>query len=344
MKANKNMAAATANSAHADVVNASNKTERDRLAEKMKANKNMAAATANSAHAEVAKDTRRHTKALRKRTFATSNYKRFYGGAKAPVFYHQLLNNVYTVLELYTARINPTLEKDMLTEGLNDFMSLLQNDAFKNNKTLQTVDAVAEYLWTSCKRHAIVQDMELCSVLNAVIRDDIEEEIKAAAVIFRSINSRRVKRVDTSDSGVDPTYPKKGETWRGGGFRTRHRPFFERMIGKKYRVPGFLATSIKRSVAAKFAFDPSKTHPCAIWRIAFDTRGKLHPEYRVQHMTFVSKTLIKGESEYLFAPYSVFTLLSVEWSPKRRKPHEFVIQAAVDNQDEEEDLPLAPWY
>ena len=38
-------------------------------------------------------------------------------------------------------------------------------------------------------------------------------------------------------------------------------------------------------------------------RIAFDPRGKDHPEYRVKHMTLVLKTLIMGEHEYLFAPY-----------------------------------------
>ena len=48
--------------------------------------------------------------------------------------------------------------------------------------------------------------------------------------------------------------------------------------------------------------------------------------------------------EYLFAPYSVFTLLSVEWSDKNSAPHKLVLEAAVDNRLEEETLPLAPWY
>ena len=61
-------------------------------------------------------------------------------------------------------------------------------------------------------------------------------------------------------------------------------------------------------------------------------------------MTFVSKTLMKGESEYLFAPYSVFTLVSVKWSGELHKPHEFTIRAARDNKREVEELPLTPWY
>merc|ERR1711920_356329 len=294
-----------------------------------------------STNTSAGSDSRR--KSLSTRTFATSNYKKLYAEAEAPKFYHNLLNNVYAVLELYTARVNPDLAEDEVTGRLDEFMGQLQDDAFKKNNTGQTVDAVAEYLWTSCKRHAVVKDMELCSVLNAVIRDDVEEEIRTAAMIFRSINARRCKRVGGEDE-VDPTYPKKGHTWRGGGFRKRVRPFFETMVGKKYRVPGFLATSSKRSIATKFAFDPTSTHPSAIWKIVFDPRGKDHPEFRVYHTTFVSKTLIKGEHEYLFAPYSVFTLVSVEWSDNIRKPHEFVIKAAIDNQAEDENLPLAPWY
>ena len=127
-------------------------------------------------------------------------------------------------------------------------------------------------------------------------------------------------------------------------FRSKFRPFFERTLGQKYRVPGFLATSSKREIAVSFAAQATSAYPRALWRIVFDSRGKSQHEYRVQHMTFVSKTLVKGEREYLFAPYSVFTLVSVEWSTTLRKPHHFVIEAAVDNREEDERLPLAPWY
>ena len=86
-------------------------------------------------------------------------------------------------------------------------------------------------------------------------------------------------------------------------------------------------------------------HPRAIWRVTFDPRGILDPDYRVKHMSFVSKTLIAEEAEYLFAPYSVFTLVSVKWSAaKVIKTHEFTIRAAHDNKEEDENLPLTPWY
>lgn len=177
-----------------------------------------------------------------------------------------------------------------------------------------------------------------------MIRDDVAEEIEAAVTIFRSINSRRVHRMDGGTNIDIQSYPPKGETWRGGGFRDEHKDFFKRMKGAKYRVPGFLATSDERNIAVAFAFKADEAHPCAIWKVVFDKRGKNQPEYRVQHMAFVSKTLVDGENEYLFAPYSVFTLLSVEWSEKLQEPHQFTIQPAVDNQQEDENLPLAPWY
>ena len=276
------------------------------------------------------------------RTFAKSNYKLFYLRAKRASFQHRLLGAVHDMLGLYTARINPTLDQADVEKGVHEFMQKIQGDAFKNDEALEKdVDAAAEYLWTSGKRHAIVKGTELCSVLNAVIRDDVANEIKAAAPIFRSINTRRVYRTKT---GLNTTYPSNGKTWRGGGFRKDFEPFFKRMKGKKYRVPGFLATSNKQSVAATFAFQADNNHPCVIWCIMFDPRGELQPKYRVQHLTFVSKSLIPGEGEYLFPPYSVFTLLSTKWSAELIQPHEFTVRAARDNQLEPEDLPLIPWY
>ena len=280
-------------------------------------------------------------------SFPHSNYKRFYATTQAAPFQHDLLNAVNNLLKLFAIRINPTLDRSTVIKGVQDFMARIQNDSFTDTDALQDdVDSVAEYLWTSGKKHAIVKRMELCSVLNAVIRDDVEAEIKIGVVIFHCINNRRIRRgsIEGGLSMGDQTYPPKGETWRGGGFRQQFTGFFESMRGRKYRVPGFLATSSDRKTAADFAFKADKTHPCAIWRVEFDERGKDQPEYRVRHMAFVSKTLIPGESEYLFAPYSVFTLKSIEWSADLHKPHEFTIQPACDNMLEDENLPLTPWY
>ena len=50
-----------------------------------------------------------------------------------------------------------------------------------------------------------------------------------------------------------------------------------------------------------------------------------------------------GEGEYLFAPYSVFTVKDVKWSDDPREEHRITIAAAIDNAHESDDLPLAPW-
>ena len=280
------------------------------------------------------------------RTFATSNFKRCYEGAQAPMFQHRLLAAVHDMLKLFVRRISPALDLRQLDEGTNAFMKDIQGEAFRHNEVLEKdVGAAAEYLWTSAKTHAVIDYKQLYSVINAVIRDDVAEEVQTAVVFCRAINTRRVRRINKGAD--DMSYPRNGETWRGGGFRSEHRVFFERILGNKYRVPGFLATSTERWIAEKFAdeaYEDNGAHPCVIWRVTFDPRGEHQPQYRVRHMTFVSKSLIKDEQEYLFAPYSVFTLVSTQWSPIRNKPHEITILASHDNKREDENLPLVPWY
>ena len=51
-----------------------------------------------------------------------------------------------------------------------------------------------------------------------------------------------------------------------------------------------------------------------------------------------------GELEFLFAPYSVFTVTKVEWAPMLGQTHLIILEAALDNFVEDEDLPLAPWF
>jgi hypothetical protein len=53
-----------------------------------------------------------------------------------------------------------------------------------------------------------------------------------------------------------------------------------------------------------------------------------------------------GGQEFLFAPYTAFTVVSADWSPRPtyRTPHRLCVRAARDNLVEPEELPLAPWY
>lgn len=59
----------------------------------------------------------------------------------------------------------------------------------------------------------------------------------------------------------------------------------------------------------------------------------------------VERSEFPGEKEYLFTPYSVFTVAKVCWNAGTASaPHEIVLLAASDNTAESGDLPLAPWY
>ena len=60
--------------------------------------------------------------------------------------------------------------------------------------------------------------------------------------------------------------------------------------------------------------------------------------------TLLVLSLKKRRCQYLFAPYSVFTVMSAEWrGGTADDPHLIELQAAADNKLEPEDLPLAPW-
>ena len=56
-------------------------------------------------------------------------------------------------------------------------------------------------------------------------------------------------------------------TWRGGGFRDSFKQFFERLTGKFYRVPGFLATSLQRGTAMSFLARANRKYPRILWCI-----------------------------------------------------------------------------
>ena len=89
--------------------------------------------------------------------------------------------------------------------------------------------------------------------------------------------------------------------------------------------------------------------PAVQWVIEMDARGALDPAHLCRQASVVNSTNVPGESEYLFMPYTAFTVKRVEWSATAAefedggKPHVIVLQPAVDSEREPEDLPLAPW-
>ena len=130
--------------------------------------------------------------------------------------------------------------------------------------------------------------------------------------------------------------------WRGGGVNNDFQDFF--VAGKYYRCPGFLATSFEKSVASTFlTMKKADGIPTALWMVLLDARGTHAAEYRCMHASYVLKSHLDNEKEFLFSPYSVFQVVAMEWSPKIGEHHAIVLRAAIDNRKHPEDLPLAPW-
>ena len=92
------------------------------------------------------------------------------------------------MLAAFGQKKNPTLDVEAVKEGAHTFMEKCQGDAYKHDEALQNdVDALAEYLWTSANKHPISNRMELCSVIDAVIRDDMTDEIAAAVIYIMTV-------------------------------------------------------------------------------------------------------------------------------------------------------------
>ena len=71
---------------------------------------------------------------------------------------------------------------------------------------------------------------------------------------------------------------------------------------------------------------------------------RIDPARKCVHVNLVKRTNVPGEEEYLFAPYSAFTVLSIAWNAGTdAAPHVFELLAAADNREAREDLPPAPW-
>ena len=217
---------------------------------------------------------------------------------------------------------------------------------------LAEVRHTAELLWTSNLRFEWMGDhaKEFCSMLNGAIRTDDPELMYSTAALASTINVMCVKG---RNAMAKLPFPQGGTCYRGGGFDDRHKSFFTK--GKKFRQPSFLATSFSRPVATRFmqrAKDAGRQR--VMWVVQLDPAGERDDTKRCKHVNFVQHSLVPGELEYLFAAYSIFTVVQVNWSAGGI--HRIELNAATDNSPESEggkgpwatpvgseNLPLAPW-
>jgi hypothetical protein len=280
----------------------------------------------------------------RPRTFASSHFKREYEKrGRIPITHaSQVFSSVADFVHMYCQVHGLVSAQHAALQS--QFVQLLSRmtGARPEVDALGKSGVTAELLWTSDLKFEGVGDehnKELCSLLNAAIRSDEEELMPSAAGLARSINTLCVVRY----AGADRAFPEGGITFRGTGFDNRYRDFFE--PNKKYRVPGFLATSFSEATARRFVYTNGTAldRPAVLWVVHVDPRGRDDAAHRCKHVNFVRHALVEGEHEYLFTAYSVFTVRRCVWADGD-EPSRIEIDAALDNLTEREDLPLAPWY
>jgi len=236
---------------------------------------------------------------------------------------------------------------------------------------LGDAQTVAVRLWSSAKRiTGIGSERELCSFINEAIRDDREDMMEPVVQFSRLMNTFLVNRresgkklhIELFDKLETP--PEKSNMqaaierhfrlerphasfifakwdyrvmYRGGGIDPNLKRFFEK--GRKYRAPAFLSTSFSEEKAQAFIEMVKPPLQCVKWHVHVPLKAATNANFIEQ------KSNVKGEYEFLFVPYSVFTVLEATWqeSPNAMFPHEMHILASEDNKHEKNDLPSSPW-
>jgi len=306
------------------------------------------------------------------RTFETSNFKveydKYKAGTVPPIrIGTQVLSKVTEFLFAY-CQLHGLCSNEAQQAVLEKFQADLQKETFDHSAAniFEKVGPTAALLWTSSK---VFKGMpqEHCKplyrLLNRGMTEDNKELVPSLAGFARALNESLLVAGPRADVAMQK-FPPHNKTWRGGGFglEATHptlspsslREFFTE--GTKYRVPGFLATSFDESVATFFARNMSKARERVIWVVHFDERGnKAHSEYddkyRCKHVNYVDTSHIQDaqgqptEAEYLFAPYSAFTVRSVTWAEPTADPpiHRIELDPLADNMDADK-CPVAPWF
>ena len=286
------------------------------------------------------------------RSFAASRYKTLYEEMPRVTYAYELQRALHSFVRACAS--HPTMRVPA-PEG-DAFFGRLLNEALAAGGVAEILDEAAlsrfaVRVWTS---QQLWGGREFCSLLNQAIREDgtrAPATLRPAVILCRAINDvlccgNRKSGASEWPSGPGALPPLLGQwvsaswsseadaTFRGGALPAEHEPFFT--VGRRFRTCMFVATSFDEAVARQFmARAPADMQP-VLWRVRFD------PVRRCKHVNYVGalSTASSREAEFLFPPYSVFSVLRLE----RSQRHLMVeLQAAVDNLHEPIELPLAPW-
>ena len=181
------------------------------------------------------------------RTLASSLFKQAYGAAADVVKHqHELFAAMHGFLTAMCRRFS------VPAAAAEDLFQRLQGESFENpQELLSQIQVAATRIWTSTQKlqGKGVDDtlnVEFCSLLNRALRDDIADVMPHLVVIVRAINALCIVRRESKSL----KFPPNAVSHRGGALPLQHRSFFT--VGKKYRVPMYLATSFSEDKAYEF--------------------------------------------------------------------------------------------
>eukprot|EP01126_Amoeba_proteus_P022775 TRINITY_DN2294_c0_g1_i12.p1 TRINITY_DN2294_c0_g1~~TRINITY_DN2294_c0_g1_i12.p1 ORF type:complete len:315 (+),score=54.77 TRINITY_DN2294_c0_g1_i12:1857-2801(+) len=279
--------------------------------------------------------------------YSRSNFIREYNNTFLPELLERdaMKNHIKTIICGGSSEIVSTKE--------TDFVNGLDEEAFSFLETGAKNLDVMKYclsLWTS---KITLHDREFCSILNEAIRNDISGCMTSVALISRALNKFCVTRPKNSKlSQINIQWPSNTvglgfesrslTLFRGCGIsRTNILNFFKE--GLVYRTSMFLATSSNRYAALDFCEQATNGDKEAVlFEIELDPK----PPHCV-HVNYITNnhTTSPGEHEFLFSPYSVFTVLKCELKGGTIQfPHIIRLKAAKDNLQFLDPLPCSSWH
>lgn len=271
-------------------------------------------------------------------SFPASRFKRRYLDTSPVKFQHELFS---TLLNFLTKCAE---HKKLPQTCATQLFEKLQTEVVHSEHweaLLTGIPKVAVILWTSASRDDcgdVGFNTEFCSLLNEVLREDLEELMLDAAVLIRAMGMLVV--CDRGVGNRGRKWPEDLVSHRGTSMPREEVEFFRQ--GLLYRVPMFLATSFLESKATEFM----RRAPAG--RAVVHFKLILHPELKCDHALYIENlTLLKNEKELLYMPYSAFRVVSVsipEGTVAWNNP--IVIELAVqpNGKTVEEDVPLARWH
>jgi hypothetical protein len=260
----------------------------------------------------------------------------------------EVLGHTRKLIDAFCSKHN--LERKKGREFYKALVESVMSDEERRREFIDNVYRGAQGLWTSdiqlriTGRDVRFAGVELCAIINEAVKEDCHLLLPDAVMLVKAINRCLITRNDRMSADII-MFPSGGVCYRGASMPAEHISFFA--IGTKFRFQRFISASFDPDVAYEFvgrrALDLGL--PPIIFEIRLDPRGESQYRFRCKHVNYISNSHVPREREFLFVPYSVFTVLATTWRerPTGSYPHIVQLDAAIDNREEPDGLPLAPW-